>query len=139
MSSESCNNSDIQPTTNHNCKSEGGNGPIPSSKESAPVPEEDIPPLSQVPPSSSSEDTTILAKTKDTPISTIPTFLTSMLINSQNPKFQEHLRQPDMLTQLSSQVQKSSSSEEEEPKVKYSEIYTHSIQSQWPGYKVQKV
>ena len=53
--------------TNQNYKLEDGNGLILSSRELVHVQEVDILPLYQVPPSSSSEDITILEKQKDMP------------------------------------------------------------------------
>ena len=119
----------FQPSTNQNCKSEDGSGHIPSSKELVHVLEVDTQLPCQEHPSSSSEDTTTQVKMKATHISMIPTFSMSTLTNSQNPKFQVHHQPQDMLTLQSLQAQKSSSLEEEEQKVKYLEIFMHSIQS----------
>ena len=58
-----------------NFKSEDGNGPTPSSKESVPVREEDTQPLFQEPPSSSLEDIITQEKHKDMPILMTPIFL----------------------------------------------------------------
>jgi hypothetical protein len=75
-------------------------------------------------------DTILQAKLKAMPTSMTPTFLMSTPISSPNPKSQEPLLPRVMHIQLFWPDPKSSFSEEEEPKEKYSETFMHLTPSQ---------
>lgn len=115
---------------NLNYKLEDGNGLILLFKELVLVLEVGILLPFLVLLSSFLEDIITQEKTRDMPISMIPTFLTLMPINLQNLKYRGRLLLLDTPIQQFWQVQKSLFSEEEVRKAKYSEICMHSTQSQ---------